>query len=93
MSAEGSTSALKKQALVTNAATRLRERVQQQHSVAPSSVDLLPGHWHCSGEPKPEAANRTKRIGVPDVKHIVPHVGAPQRLQLRVCRLHLCGPG
>jgi len=69
--------------------SHLRERVQQQHGVAPGGVDLLPGHSLRGGAPQPEAADGAEGVGVPYVEDVIPHARPPQRLQLRVRRLDL----
>ena len=62
---------------------------QEQHSLAPSSVDLLPRDGN-SGQPtQAQVVDSSKVSRVPDVEGCVKDVGLLEALQLTLCVLHL----
>ena len=67
----------------------LGQGVEQEHGLAPSSVDLVP--LHGAGRRAAQAEARDGREGalVPDVERIVVHIGMPQALEMRRRPLNL----
>ncbi len=63
--------------------SRLRERVQQQHGLAPGRVDLVPVHGLRGRAAQAEAADGREGALVPDVERVIDHVRTPQPLQVR----------
>lgn len=63
--------------------------LQQQHSLAPGCIDLVPVHRSVSGAAQAEAANGAKGSIMPDSKDIMVHIGLLQPLQVGSAVLHL----
>lgn len=63
--------------------------MQQQNSLAPGSVNLIPADRAGGRAAQPEARNGAKRPIVPDVEDIVVHIGSAQPFQLGGRRIDL----
>ena len=62
----------------------LRHGVQQQHHLAPGSIDFIPFHVFLGGPAQPEARDGAEGPIVPDTEHIIIHIRVLQPLQLRL---------
>ena len=67
----------------------LCKSVEQQHSLAPGSIDLVPLDWAGRCAAQAEAGDGGKGALVPDVEGIVVHVGVTQALQVGACLVNL----
>ena len=61
----------------------LSQSVEQQHSLAPGSIDLVPLDRAGRRAAQAEAGDGREGALVPDVEGVVVHVGVPQALQVR----------
>ncbi len=61
----------------------LREGVQQEDSLSPGGVDLVPLHGHRTGAAQAEAQDGGKGAVMPNVESVIDYIGAPQPVQVR----------
>lgn len=59
----------------------LRHGVQQQHRLAPCSIDLVPFHRVLGSAAQPEATDSPKRAVMPDSERIIQHIGGLHKQQ------------
>ena len=67
----------------------LSQRVEQQHSLAPGCIDLVPLHRAGRRAAQAEAGDSREGALVPNVEGVVVHVGMPQALKMSACLVDL----